>query len=106
MHADDIWVPERGRQVRLSNESLAIVLVGRYIGAQNLERVLARQPWVLDQINLAHSPGPEQPHNGVSRKQLTATQRHTRILPPHCSATSSRRGRRRGLAGAELLHRA
>src|SRR5271166_6915389 len=69
-------MPQLGRQVRLSDESPAIVLVSGHIGAQNLEGVSAGQAWVLGEIDLAHSSGPEQLDDGVPRKHITGTQRH------------------------------
>src|ERR1700730_11890413 len=59
---------------------------------QNLERALARQPWVFDQIDLAHPPGSQQPQDGVSSEGCTVSQRHVRTVPsndPRFSATSS-----------------
>ncbi|OOK70724.1 hypothetical protein BZL30_6632 [Mycobacterium kansasii] len=51
-------MPQRGRHVRLSDESPAKVVVSGYLTAQYLERFAARQPWVLGKVDFAHSPAP------------------------------------------------
>lgn len=56
MDGDDVWAPQRRGQVGLPVEPLAKLGVGRHIGRENLERVAARQPWVLGQVDLTHRP--------------------------------------------------
>ena len=50
------------------------------VRAQDIQRLLARQAGMLDQVDLAHAPRPQQPQNPVSGDGVTSPQRHGRML--------------------------
>ena len=50
------------------------------VRAKNLQGLLAGQPGMLDQVDLAHSAGTQQPQNPVPGEGLTDPQRHGRML--------------------------
>ena len=58
---------------------------------KNFQRILARQPRVLGQIDLTHSARTEQPHDPESGKEITAFQRHGRILRTSTAEQSKKR---------------
>jgi hypothetical protein len=45
------------------------------IGGQHLHRVVAGQPQMLDQIDLAHATGAEEPNDPLSGERLTNRER-------------------------------
>ena len=73
---NDMGVPERRGQFGLANESRPKLLVGRRGRRQDLQRVLTRQPRMLDEVNLTHPTGAEQPLDHVAGEFLTGVQRH------------------------------
>jgi hypothetical protein len=76
MDADDVRMPEFGRKIGLALEPSTVVGVGGHIGWEHLQRVTARQPGVLGQINLAHPARTQQAHDPEAREGLTVPQRH------------------------------
>jgi hypothetical protein len=54
---DDVRVIQGRGQVGFAIESLAKLVAGRQIGGQHLQGFAPWQPWVLDEIHLAHPPG-------------------------------------------------
>jgi hypothetical protein len=76
VQADDVRVPQCCCQVGLPVEPFAILRVGRYIGRQDLERVTARQPRVLGQVELTDLPVPKLSNNAEPGSYRTTDQRH------------------------------
>ena len=73
---DDVWVPQRRRYISLTVEPLPILVVDGECRRKHLQRVTARQPRVLGQIDNAHSPGAELTHDRVTRVNLANSQWH------------------------------
>jgi hypothetical protein len=69
-----------GGQVGLAVEPVPILFVGGQGRRKDFERVVARQSRVGHKVHLAHSPGAQQSLHGVPGKNVTATQRHGRIV--------------------------
>ena len=80
MDADDVGMAQSCGQVGFADEPLPERGVAGDVGAKNLEGILAGQAGMLDQVDLAHSAGAEQPQNPVSGERLTDPQRHGRML--------------------------
>ena len=80
VHTDDVRMPQRGRDVGLAVEPLAILVVRRHRRGQYLERIAPRQPRMLGQIDLTHAAGAEHPDDGVPGERRTIGQRHGRIV--------------------------
>src|SRR3954452_14478621 len=80
VHADDMWMPQRGRDVGFAVEPLPILAVRRHRLGQYLQRVAAGQPRMLGQIDLTHATRAEHPHDGVTSEGRTIGQRHGRIV--------------------------
>src|SRR3954467_8185557 len=80
VHADDMWMPQRGRDVGFAVEPLPILAVRRHGLGQYLQRVAAGQPRMLGQIDLTHATRAEHPHDGVTSEGRTIGQRHGRIV--------------------------
>ena len=59
MHLHDVLVPQRGRDVGLPVEPLPVLTVGADGCREHLQCVIARQPGMLGQIDLAHTTGAE-----------------------------------------------
>ena len=67
---DDVRMGQRGDHVRLEVEPLPVLLVLADRRAEDLQCVVAGQPGVLDEIDLAHPAGPEGPQDGVTSNDL------------------------------------
>jgi len=75
---DDVAVDQARRQVGLSLESRAEIRVRGEGGIQQLERVTARQPRMLRQIDRTHPAGAEGGFDGVPSELVTWGQCHRR----------------------------
>ena len=73
-------MPQPCDEVSFTNEPLPKRSVAGDVGAKNLQRIVAGQSGMLDQVNLAHSAGAKQPQNPVTGEGLTDPQRHGRML--------------------------
>lgn len=74
-----MWgVPERGRDVGLAVEPVAVLGVTGQRGGHDLERVLAGEARMLRQIDLAHAARAEQTLNRVPGEHVAGIQRHAR----------------------------
>jgi hypothetical protein len=71
VYADDVRVEKRCSEIGLAEEPLPKFGIRGHVRRQNLERVATRQSWMLSEINLAHSSGPEKSQYGVSRENGT-----------------------------------
>src|SRR5687768_9157800 len=80
MYPNDVGMTKSCGQVGLTNEPLPKRKVAGYVRAKDLERLLPRQTWMLDQVYLAHSSRSEQAQNPVPGKGFTDPQRHGRML--------------------------
>lgn len=80
VHPDDVRMPQRGGNVGLPDEATTIVVVGTDAGAEDLERFVAGQPWVLGEVDLAHAAGTQQPEDGVSGKYFSGSQPDAGVL--------------------------
>ncbi len=112
---DDVRMPQLSDQVGFAVEPFLKVGVGRDVGAQHLERILARQSGVLGEVDLAHAPHAEQSLDRVASNLRTVAQRHARSVPTSAVPMPSTwshwppRGRTMrnrapaGAAGAKLL---
>jgi hypothetical protein len=69
MYPDDMRVAQTRGQVSLTDEPLPERCVAGHVGTEDLPGLLARQPGMLDQVDLAHAPGPEQPQDSVTRRK-------------------------------------
>ena len=78
--ADDVGMAQSCGQVGFADEPLPERGVAGDVGAKHLEGILAGQAGMLDQVDLAHSAGAEQPQNPVSGEGLPNPQRHGRML--------------------------
>ncbi len=76
VHAHDVGVPQGGRGIGLALEAQAVVPIFRQRPGQDLERIVAGQPRVPNQVHLAHAPGPEQPDHREAREGGSTLQRH------------------------------
>ena len=71
MHADDVRMTQRGRQVGLAVESGAVLGVGGHVCREHLQGIATRQPWMLDEVDLTHAPRAEQPDDPEPGEELT-----------------------------------
>src|SRR4029079_5471363 len=65
-----------GHHVGFPLEPLTVFVVGADVPAQDLDGLVARQPGMLGEVDLAHSTRSELPHDRVPREGLTWRQRH------------------------------
>ncbi|OBI37182.1 hypothetical protein A5709_15230 [Mycobacterium sp. E1386] len=72
MHPDDMRVPKRGSKLGFAVEAFPELMVGGHFGQQDLQRVAARQPGMLGQVDLAHPAGTQQPQDGVASEGRAA----------------------------------
>jgi len=73
VHSDDVGMPERRSEIGFPVEAGPIFGVGRPIMWEQLQRITARKPWVLCELDLAHPPGPQQANDSVPGKSLAAS---------------------------------
>ena len=66
VHADDVRMPQRRSDVGLAVEPLAVLGVRRHLGPQHLQRVVAGQARMLDEVDLTHAARAEAPDDGVA----------------------------------------
>ena len=78
--ADDVWVPQRRREIGFAGKPSVILGIRGDIRAKHLECVCSRQPGVLREIHLAHPPRAQQSQDRVPGERLAVSQRHARIL--------------------------
>ena len=65
VHTDDVGMPQSRDHVGFAVEPLAILAVDGELHRQNLERVIPRQPGMLDEVHLAHAARTQRAHDGV-----------------------------------------
>ena len=65
MDAHDVRMPQSRNHVGLAIEAFAVLAVGRQLNRQDLQRVVPRQPRMLDEVHLAHAAGAQLVHDGV-----------------------------------------
>ncbi len=70
MNLDDVRVPQRGRNVGLALEPLAVLAFRADRRRKHLERVAARQPRMLGEVYLAHPACAKRPKDRVSVDHL------------------------------------
>jgi hypothetical protein len=70
VHLDDVRMPQRRRDVGLAVEAFPVLRFRADLRGEHLERVAARQPGMLGQIDLAHPTRTERSQNRVSGDQL------------------------------------
>ena len=73
-------VPERRGNIRLTVEPLPILVVDGKGRRKHFQRVTARQPRVLGQVDHAHPAFAELTHDRVTRVNLAVSQWHMGIL--------------------------
>ncbi|ORX17199.1 hypothetical protein AWC31_17880 [Mycolicibacterium wolinskyi] len=56
---DDTGMPQRGRQVRFSNEASPVSVIVGPVAGKKLKRVAPGQPGMLGEVHLAHATGPQ-----------------------------------------------
>ncbi len=66
----DVRVRQGGHHVGFEVEPLPVFVVAADRRAEDLQGVIARQPGMLNQVNLAHASGPEGPQDGVTSNNL------------------------------------
>ena len=95
VHRDDVRMPQRGGQIGFAIESFAEFLVGRRPFAQDLQRVTARQPGMLGEVNVGHPAGPQWPQDGVAGERRRRGDRAAcpSPWPDRPTFTDSRSGR-------------
>jgi hypothetical protein len=80
-------------KVGFAIEAGAVFGVSRNVRCENFQRIAAWEPWVLDQIDLTHPPGPEQPYDGCTpqtyRRCPTACLKRTDVLKVACCGLGS-----------------
>ena len=68
---DDVPMPQGCHHLGFLVEPLPELLIVADCGAEHLEGLAARQPRVLREIDLAHAPGAQDPHDRVAGEDLT-----------------------------------
>ena len=66
----DVRVPKAGSHLRFEKEPLAVLLIGGDTRPEDLERVLARQPRMVREVDLAHRARADDPGDGVAGERL------------------------------------
>ena len=90
VHPHDVWMPQGRGEIGLPDEPGPVVVVGRPLGRQQLERVAPRKSWVLGEVHLTHPSGAQQTHNRETGEGRTVQQRHAPDRT-HASAFARRR---------------
>ncbi|OBK45814.1 hypothetical protein AWC13_09840 [Mycobacterium kubicae] len=76
MNGDHVRMPEGSGDVCFPCEPLAVLRVGAHTAGKNLQSFSAGQPWVLNQVDLAHPPSAQQAQDRVASKHCTIDNGH------------------------------
>jgi hypothetical protein len=74
VYAHDVGMPEGGSDVCLPVEPLAVLRVGGHCCRQYLQRVLAGEPRMLDEVHLTHATGTQELDDRIARECLPSGQ--------------------------------
>ena len=76
VHTHEVWMPQSRCQLSLADEPCPEFLIVGGVGGQDLECIQTGQAGMLDEINLTHPTGAEEPLNGVTGENVTVVERH------------------------------
>ncbi len=83
--AQNVRMGQVRRDVGFTQEPGPVLRIGGQVGREHLQRVLTRQPRMLNEVHRAHRAGTEHPNDGVSRKLLADRKRHGQIVGRYLS---------------------
>ena len=87
---DDVGMVQRGHHLGFLVEPLPIFVVVADAGAEDLQRVLARQAGMLGEVHLAHATAAEDAQDGVVGEEFAVPERHQRTQAGTAAFSDSR----------------